>query len=807
MIYANRRCAPTPACWCATGAASRACGAMRSPATCRSCWCRSADAANIDLVRQLVQAHAWWRLKGLAVDLVIWNEERDGYRQRLQEQILGLIAGRRRSARDRSAGRHLRAPRRADLRTRTACCCRRSRASVVQRQPRHAGRAGERGAVRADGASPRLLADPRAPRREPRGRRAASARRATTLAARQRHRRLLGRRPRVRDPPRAGDATTPAPWVNVLANPRFGTVVSESGSAYTWCENAHEFRLTPWHNDPVGDAGGEAIYLRDEESGAGLVADSLPARAAPSAVRHAPRLRLQRVRARRGRHPLANCGFRRARRGGEVLGAARLAQRVGPRRDGCRRPAMSNGCSATCGRSRRCTSSPRSTPTSGALFARNPYNNEFADRIGFFDVDDAAARRLTGDRTEFIGRNGTLRDAGGAGPPRLSGTARRRARSLRRASRCRSSSPTARNARSCSGSASGRRHRAMRATLVAALPRRRRRARSALDEGAAATGAARSARCRSRRPTRRSTCSPTAGCCTRRSPAASGRAAATTSPAARSASATSCRTRWRWCTRSRSCCASSCCSAPRASSPKATSSTGGIRRRAAACARASPTTTCGCRSRCRYVDATGDTGVLDEVVPFLEGRAVNADEESYYDLPGRLGRAGDLYEHCAARDPARPALRRARPAADGLRRLERRHEPGRQRGRGESVWLGFFLCEVLHRFGALARAARRRRTAPSAAWRSSEAARATSTTHAWDGAWYRRAWFDDGTPLGSAGERRMPDRLDRAELVGAVGRRRCRTRARSAMDAVDERLVRREPGWSSCSTRRSTTRR
>ena len=60
---------------------------------------------------------------------------------------------------------------------------------------------------------------------------------------------------------------TPAPWVNVLANPHFGTVVSESGGAYTWSENAHEFRLTPWSNDPVSDASGEAFYLRDEETG------------------------------------------------------------------------------------------------------------------------------------------------------------------------------------------------------------------------------------------------------------------------------------------------------------------------------------------------------------------------------------------------------------------------------------------------------------------------------------------------------------------------------------------------------------
>ncbi|EQD50414.1 protein containing putative carbohydrate binding protein, partial [mine drainage metagenome] len=65
----------------------------------------------------------------------------------------------------------------------------------------------------------------------------------------------------------AGGQTTPAPWANVLANAQFGTVISESGGAYTWGENAHEFRLTPWHNDPVTDASGEALYVRDEESG------------------------------------------------------------------------------------------------------------------------------------------------------------------------------------------------------------------------------------------------------------------------------------------------------------------------------------------------------------------------------------------------------------------------------------------------------------------------------------------------------------------------------------------------------------
>ena len=61
--------------------------------------------------------------------------------------------------------------------------------------------------------------------------------------------------------------TTPAPWSNVIANPYFGSVISESGASYTWAENAHEYRLTPWHDDPVSDLSGEAYYMRDEETG------------------------------------------------------------------------------------------------------------------------------------------------------------------------------------------------------------------------------------------------------------------------------------------------------------------------------------------------------------------------------------------------------------------------------------------------------------------------------------------------------------------------------------------------------------
>ena len=71
---------------------------------------------------------------------------------------------------------------------------------------------------------------------------------------------------------------TPAPWVNVIANQNFGTIISENGPSYTWSENAHEFRLTPWNNDPVTDSSGEAFYIRDEETGHYWSPTPLPSR-------------------------------------------------------------------------------------------------------------------------------------------------------------------------------------------------------------------------------------------------------------------------------------------------------------------------------------------------------------------------------------------------------------------------------------------------------------------------------------------------------------------------------------------------
>ena len=231
------------------------------------------DAANIDLVRQLVQAHAYWRLKGLAVDLVIWNEDRAGYRQLLQDQIMGLIAaGVEAQVIDRPGGIFVRRAEQISDEDRILLQSV-ARAVITDRRGTLAEQVSpkQRAERRLEGAR-RALERAAPAGRALRSRAADAAARASSLFSTASAASAADGREYVITTAR-GHAT-PAPWVNVLANPHFGTVVSESGPGYTWSENAHEFRLTPWHNDPVSDASGEAFYLRDEESGEFLVADA-----------------------------------------------------------------------------------------------------------------------------------------------------------------------------------------------------------------------------------------------------------------------------------------------------------------------------------------------------------------------------------------------------------------------------------------------------------------------------------------------------------------------------------------------------
>ncbi len=193
---------------------------------------------------------------------------------------------------------------------------------------------------------------------------------------------------------------------------------------------------------------------------------------------------------------------------------------------------------------------------------------------------------------------------------------------------------------------------------------------------------------------------------------------------------------------------------------------------------------------CRYVLSTGDWGVLDEPIPFLEGRPVNAEEDSYYDQPGQSDEVASLYQHCV-----RAILRGLKYGAHGLPLIgsgdwnDGMNLVG-EHGTGESVWLGFFLYEVLMRFTEVARS-RGDVSFAEQCHREATQVRGNIEQHGWDGAWYRRAYFDDGSPLGSAGnpECQIDSIAQSWSVLSGAGDPE---RSRMAMEAVAKRLVLRE---------------
>jgi cellobiose phosphorylase len=193
---------------------------------------------------------------------------------------------------------------------------------------------------------------------------------------------------------------------------------------------------------------------------------------------------------------------------------------------------------------------------------------------------------------------------------------------------------------------------------------------------------------------------------------------------------------------------------------------------------------------CRYVSSTGDTGVLDESLHFLEGRPLKPEEESYYELPNRSDETATLYEHCV-----RAVQRGLRFGKHGLPLMgtgdwnDGMNKVGAQ-GKGESIWLGFFLHDVLMQFTNVAQL---HGDPAFVELCRKEAAqlRQNIEQHGWDGEWYRRAYFDDGTPLGSASNPECQiDSIAQSwsVLSGAANAER----SRMAMDALDKHLVHRD---------------
>jgi cyclic beta-1,2-glucan synthetase len=193
-----------------------------------------------------------------------------------------------------------------------------------------------------------------------------------------------------------------------------------------------------------------------------------------------------------------------------------------------------------------------------------------------------------------------------------------------------------------------------------------------------------------------------------------------------------------------------------------------------------------------YVGATGDVSVLDERVPFLEGQALRPGEQDAYFQPGISDDTAPLFEHCArALEQSLSVGEHGLPLFgtgdwnDGMNRVG-------EMGRGESVWLGWFLHATLVAFASLARA--RDEGARETRWlRHATALKSALERDSWDGEWYRRGYFDDGTPLGSATNTEC--QIDSiAQSWSVISAAADPIRAARAMTAVESRLIRRDAG-------------
>ena len=715
------------------------------------------------LLRQMIQAHGYWQRMGLAVDLVIWNEDESGYRQRLQDLIMASItAGDAVQQMDRSGGIFVR---RVEQMSEEDRILMQSVARVI---------ISDKGGTLAEQLERRGRGQLVAPLLQPSV--VSGANLPETLDVVQLPKDLMfvnqfggfsadGREYYIRSTP---DTITPAPWVNVLANPYFGTIVSESCSSYTWCENAHEFRLTPWFNDAVTDHSGEAIYIRDEESGRFWSPTPLPARA---------------------KDPYLIChgfGYSKFTHMSEGIQSQltifvasdapvkilqlKLLNLSGRRR----RISATAYCEWTLGELR-----PKSAPhvmsytdlTNGAVYARNPYHAEFGGRIVFLNVSEKA-RTFTCDRSEFIGRNGNRSAPMAMFRTQLSGRVGAAidpcgamqsmidldigedselvfvvgvgrddedARTLIR--------------RFCTPLAAQRALDEVvdfwKNTLSAVQIKTPMPAIDVLANGWLTYQVL------SSRMWARSGFYQSGGAFGFRDQLQDAMSLINTRPRLLREQLLRCAARqfregdvqhW-W----------------------------------------HPPSGRGTRTHfsddylwlplavSRYVQGIGDLGVLDVNVEFIEGRQVKPDEEGYSDVPKRSDESGTLYEHCV-----RAINHSFRFGSHGLPLIgcgdwnDGMNLIG-EHGRGESVWLGFFLCEVLKEFAVVAE-------------RHGEYLRQNLEKNGWDGAWYRRAYFDDGQPLGSVTNTECQiDSLPQSwAVLSGVGDKQ---RAREGMLNVSERLV------------------
>ena len=735
------------------------------------------DPAKMELVRQLIQAHSYWRMKGLTVELVIINDDVASlYRQSLHDQITGLIAsGIEAPMLDKPGGIFIRRLEQVPdddrvLLQSVARIVLDSEKGTLTEQLRH------RSVLESTVPALTPSRAPTADFSEPLPQRDllfANGLGGFTRDGREYVITLL-----------AGQMT-PAPWVNVLANPSFGTVVSESGGAYTWWENAHEFRLTPWRNDPVQDTSGEAFYIRDDQTGQFWSPTPLPTRGAtPYIIRHG----------------FGYTVFEHAENGivselwvyvamdAPVKFAVLKLRNVSGRP---RRVSVTGYWEWVLGDQRQNSLLHVQTDVdlkTGALLACNYYNTAFPGRIAFLDVNEAT-RTFTGDRKEFIGRNGSLSQPAALKRTRLSGkvgTGLDPCGAIQLAFDLADGQERETSFRLGVG-----RNAADVQNLIGRF-RQTDASRAALEGvweywnrtlGAVNVDAPDPAvnvmangwllyQTLSCRLWGRTGFYQSGGAYGFRDQLQDVMALVHAEPAL---------------------------------------TRGHLLRAAAHQFREGdvqhwwhPPTGRGVRTHasddylwlpyvtCRYVSCVADTGVLDEMVSFLEARPVKPEEEAYYDLPNRSDDSGTLYQHCVrAIEHGLTFGEHGLPLIgsgdwnDGMNRV------GNQ-GRGESVWLAFFLYDVLTKFALLAHA-RHDSTFAERCRTQARQLQQNIEKHAWDGQWYCRAYFDNGEPLGSQSNPECQiDSLPQSwSVISGAGDP---ARARLAMQSVAQRLVNREAG-------------
>ncbi|TVZ28423.1 cellobiose phosphorylase [Gillisia sp. Hel_I_86] len=355
------------------------------------------NSENLDLVTQMIKAYNYWQLKGLNVDLVIWNEDHGSYRHELQDQILGMI----------SAGDTLTSHIPGKIYVKSI--------DQISSEDR----------ILFESVAKIIITDNNGSLSKQISRQYREIGSSPLLEVKSRTSEKIGLENVVMPPDLKyfngtggftadgkeykmltnKEETTPAPWANIIANPTIGTVVSESGSAYTWAVNAHEYRITPWHNDPVTDTGGEAFYLRDEETGLFWSPAPFPAKGESNYITT---------------HGFGYTSYEHIENGissemkvfvDKEAPIKFVVLKIKNKTDGLRKLSTTGYLEIILGDVRSKTNMhilSEYDVQSGALFFRNRYNDAFAKRVAFFKIIGVSKYSNTTDRSKFIGRNRSL---------------------------------------------------------------------------------------------------------------------------------------------------------------------------------------------------------------------------------------------------------------------------------------------------------------------------------------------------------------------------------------------------------------